>query len=40
MLNQKVKKNKKHAQYGHAAIGAHIILWIKKLSTKKQVKCS
>jgi len=27
------------AQYGHAAIGALVILWNKELTTKKQVKC-
>jgi len=29
-----------NAQYGHAAIGALVILWNKELTTKKQVKCS
>jgi len=29
-----------NAQYGHAAIGAHILLWTRKLPAKKQVKCS
>jgi len=26
-------------QYGHAAIGALVILWNKELTTKKQIKC-